>query len=147
MPFYIRDLSVQGFCYVRGKEGRVSRNKSPEDTVTTALKVWLLSCHLIQKASTTLHCLRNTDRHLRSNIRRPVLCSNHTGLFTVLQTCCRLPPSYCYWCHILCLERPSSSSLLLIKKNSLFWGSAQMHFLHKAISDLLHWHNLSLFEF
>ena len=32
MPFYIRDLSVQGFCYEWGRRGRVSRNKSSEDT-------------------------------------------------------------------------------------------------------------------
>lgn len=43
-------------------------------------KAWLLSCHLIQKASTTLHCLWNNDWHLRSDTLQPVLCSSQPGL-------------------------------------------------------------------
>lgn len=74
--------------------------------MTTVLKVWLLSCHLIQKASTILHGLWNKDCHLRSCILRLVLCSSQTGLFSILQTCYRLLSSSCYLCHSLCLEGP-----------------------------------------
>lgn len=44
------------------------------------------SCHLTQKASTTLHSLWNDDWHWRSRSLQPVLCSSQTGLLTILQT-------------------------------------------------------------
>lgn len=39
----------------------------PEDTVADCLKSVVSILPSFQRVSTTLHCLRNTDRHLRSN--------------------------------------------------------------------------------
>ena len=99
MPFYLsiwlsRDFAMGG--------GGISRNKCAEDTEWRLFLKWFLSCHLIQKASTILHCLRNKNRHLKSKILWPVL---------VPTTLYYLPFSkYAIICHHLTVTDATSSA-------------------------------------